>query len=74
MTYLDTRDLDALEAALDATPPGTVARVHGAEGEWHVIHRVDGGWYLVGDLVIASADIAEGRPTVVEILSDRHEV
>ncbi|GAB3434739.1 hypothetical protein GCM10027517_03130 [Phycicoccus ginsengisoli] len=72
MSYLDTTDLDALEAALEAAAPGTVARVVGAEGNF-VLRRVEGGWYLPGDLVIASADVAEGRPGVVELMSDTDE-
>lgn len=68
--HLDTTDPVALEAALEATPPGTIVHVHGANGEVFVVHRVDGGWYLPGDLVIASGDIADGRPTAVEILDE----
>lgn len=68
--HLNTTDHAALEAALEATPPGTVARVTLAGGEEHIIHRVAGGWYLPGDLTVASGDVADGRPESVEVLDD----
>ena len=66
--HLDTTDPTALEADLEATPLGTVARVR-VSGEVHVIRRVVGGWHLPGDLVIASGDVADGRPDAVEVLA-----
>ena len=32
--------------------------------------RVPGGWHLPGDVVIASGDVADGRPESVEVLGD----
>jgi hypothetical protein len=65
--HLDTTDPAALEAALEAQPPGTVAHVR-LRGEVLTIRRVDGGWYLPGDLVITSGDVADGRPDAVEVV------
>lgn len=67
MRDLDTTDPTALEAALEALPVGTVARVVIATGETLDITRCPGGWYLDGDLAVASADVAEGRPTRVSV-------
>lgn len=66
---LDTTDPIALEAALEATPVGAVAHVRSQEGDVFTLHRVDGGWYLPGDLVITSGDVADGRPAAVEVLA-----
>ncbi|HEV8056003.1 MAG TPA: hypothetical protein VGP51_05910 [Nocardioidaceae bacterium] len=73
---LDTTDPVALEAALEAAPLHTLARVESAEGEVFLIHRVPGGWHLPGDLTVTSGDVAEGRPTAVSMLMDedyRHD-
>jgi hypothetical protein len=67
MQHLDTTDLDRLEAALDAAPPGTLARVV-TDGQTYLLHRVNGGWHLPGDVVIASGDVADGRPSAVTLL------
>lgn len=64
---IDTADVDRLEAALEALPQGAAARVV-AGGEEHVVHRVPGGWYLPGDVVVTSGDIAGGHPTLVEVV------
>ncbi len=64
---LDTTDPERLEAALEALPTGAAVRVV-TDGEEHVVHRVPGGWYLPGDVAVASADVAEGRPTLVEVV------
>ena len=65
--FLDTADPARLEAALEALPRGTAVRVS-AGGAAHIIHRVPGGWYLPGDLAVASADVAQGRPDEAEVL------
>jgi hypothetical protein len=64
---LDTTDPIALEAALDAVSPGTVARVVTATGETLAMTRCPGGWYLDGDLVVTSGDVADGRPARVSV-------
>lgn len=69
MSALDVTDPAALEAALEALPEGTAVRVTGEGGE-HVVHRVPGGWYLPGDVVVASGDVADGRPSGVVVLGD----
>lgn len=68
MSALDASDPAALEAALEALPPGTAVRVTTPDGADHVAHRVEGGWYLPGDVVVASGDVADGRPSRVEVL------
>lgn len=69
MSSLDPRDPAALEAALEALPEGTEVEVEVA-GEELVLVRVPGGWHLPGDVVVASGDVADGRPTRVEVLDD----
>ncbi|WP_281966296.1 hypothetical protein [Serinicoccus marinus] len=82
MTRLPVADPAALEAALEALPRGTwVAVVPGppppdVPGEdpfdpadyAETVLRVPGGWYLPGDLVVASGDVADGRPLRVEVV------
>ncbi|MGN6253363.1 MAG: hypothetical protein ACTHNS_16285 [Marmoricola sp.] len=63
----EANDPAPLAAALDALPEGTWVEV-GVAGETHLIVRVPGGWHLPGDLAVASADVAEGRPERVEVL------
>jgi hypothetical protein len=65
---LDTTDPAALEAALDAAPLHTLARVVTSDGQVLHVHRVPGGWHLEGDLTVASGDIADGRPSAVSLL------
>lgn len=69
MTALDVRDPAALEAALEAQPEGCWVEVL-VKGERLFVVRVPGGWYLPGDLTVASADIVGGRPTRVDVLGD----
>lgn len=69
-----TRRIGACWNVLDATTPRSVVRVHVAEGEWRVVHRVGGGWYVPGDLVVTSGDIAEGGLTAGEVLRARDAV
>src|SRR5438477_418443 len=69
VTVLDVRDPTALEAALEAQSEGCWVEVTVA-GERLLVVRVPGGWYMPGDLTVASADIVEGRPTRVEVLGD----
>ncbi len=66
---LDTTDPAALEAALEAAPLHTLARVVNDSGAF-IIHRVPGGWYLPGDLTVTSGDVGDGRPTAVSMLMD----
>jgi hypothetical protein len=66
---LDTTDPVALEAALDALPVGTVARVVTASGETLDVTRCPGGWYLDGDLAVTSGDVADGRPARVSVMA-----
>lgn len=68
MTDLDTTDPAALEAALDAAPLHTLARVVTADGQVLTISRVPGGWHLEGDLAVSSGDVADGRPRAVSLL------
>ncbi len=67
---LATTDPAALEAALEAAPIDTLARVESAEGEVFLIHRVPGGWHLPGDLTVTSGDVADGRPSAVSLLME----
>ncbi len=67
MHNLDTSDPTTLETALEALPIGTVARVVTADGEAFSVERVAGGWYLPGDVVVTSGDVADGRPQRVSI-------
>lgn len=67
---LDTSDPAALEEALEAAPLHTLARVVTAGGETFDVQRVPGGWYLPGDVVVASGDVAEGQPRAVSLLPD----
>ena len=67
MSVLDCADPAALEAALEALPEGTFVLVV-AQGQRHLLRRVPGGLHLRGDLAVACADVAEGRPTHVEVL------
>lgn len=85
MSALDVSDARALEAALEALPLGTWVEVTPASlvepdslpGEdtfdpadyAETLQRVPGGWYLPGDVVIASGDIVDGRPLQV-LVSD----
>lgn len=69
MIALDATDPAALEAVLDALPEGTWIEVE-TEGETFLVQRVPGGWVLPGDVVIASGDVADGRPERVEVLGD----
>lgn len=69
MTALDPRDPAALELALEAQPEGSWAEVT-VGGERLLIVRVPGGWHLPGDLAVASADVAAGRPAAVEMLGE----
>lgn len=64
---LDVSDAAALEAALEAAEPGALAHVTTGEGEDFVLQRVEGGWYLPGDVVVTSGDVADGRPTAVHL-------
>lgn len=65
--HLDVTDPTALEAALEAAPLHTVARVTTPAGETFDLTRTASGWYLPGDVVIASADVVEGRPVAVAL-------
>lgn len=65
---LDVTDPTALEAALEAAPLDTLARVVTAGGERLTVRRVPGGWDLPGDLAVASADVAAGEPRAVALL------
>lgn len=56
-----------LEAWLEALPEGTWVEVTVA-GEALRVVRVPGGWWLPGDLVVASGDVADGRPEGVAVL------
>jgi len=67
VSTIDVTDPGALEAALDAVPEGQWVEVDTA-GEAARLVRVFGGWYLPGDLVVASGDVAGGRPLRVEVL------
>lgn len=67
MTSLDVSDLSALEVALDAVPVGTWIEVVTA-GETFRLQRVPNGFYLPGDVVIASGDICDGHPSSVEVI------
>lgn len=64
---IDTTDPARLEAALEALPLGAAVLVT-AGGASHTIHRVPGGWWLDGDLTVASGDVADGRPAEVEVV------
>ncbi|GAA1962818.1 hypothetical protein GCM10009798_23240 [Nocardioides panacihumi] len=66
---LDTTDPAALEAALEAAPLDTLGQVT-VDGQTHNIQRVTGGWYLPGDVVVTSGDVADGRPDAVSLLRD----
>lgn len=68
LQHLSVSDPAALETALEAAPLDTVARVTTADGESLTVHRVPGGWYLPGDVVVASGDIADGEPRAVSVL------
>ncbi|MGZ8741672.1 MAG: hypothetical protein ACXWXO_01990 [Nocardioides sp.] len=63
-------DPAALEAALEAAPLDTVAQVTTVDGERLTVQRVPGGWYLEGDVVVASGDIADAGPRAVSLLRD----
>src|SRR3954447_11543030 len=67
---IDTTDPAALEAALEAAPLGTPAHIEPADGEHLTVTRVPGGWYLPGDVAVASRDVADGRPRAVSLLRD----
>ena len=67
MKSLDVHDLSALEAALDAVPLDHWVEVTTA-GETFRLQRVPGGFVLPGDVVIASGDIADGKPSRVRVL------
>lgn len=67
---LDVGDPVALGAALDAVPEGCWVEVTADDGGLFLLVRVPGGWHLSGDVVVASADVAEGRPVRVEVLGD----
>jgi hypothetical protein len=67
---LDVTDPTRLEAALDAAPQGTLARVLTGEGEPLLARRVPGGWHLPGDVAVASADVAGGAPRAATLLLD----
>lgn len=67
MKTLDVHDLSALEVALDAVPLGDWIEVVTA-GETFRLQSVPGGYYLPGDVVIASGDICDGHPTHVEVI------
>ena len=72
---LDTTNPTTLEAALEAAPIDTLARVVNESGTY-LIHRVPGGWHLPGDLTVTSGDVADGRPSAVSMLMDedyRHD-
>lgn len=70
MHHLSVSDPAALEAALEAAPLDTTARVTTADGERLTVRRVPGGWYLPGDVVVASGDIAYAEPRAVSLLRD----
>lgn len=54
-----------IEATLRAEPVGAKAIVQVDGGEMFLIEKVhEDGWYLEGDLVVASADVAEGAERV----------
>lgn len=57
-------------ARLEAAPMGALAMVQVRGGELLPIERVPGGWYLDGDVVVASADVAEGAEEVWLICGD----
>jgi len=67
VSTLDVHDLAALEADLEAVPLGHWIEVTTA-GETFRMQRVPGGFYLPGDVTIASGDVCDGRPTRVEVL------
>lgn len=66
---LDVSDPAALAASLEALPEGCWVEVT-AGGERHLVVRVPGGWHLPGDMAVASEDVADGRPSRVEVLGD----
>ena len=68
--HLSVADPEALEAALEAAPVGTVARVTTPDGVRLYPRRVPGGWYLPGDMAVASADVVAGQPRAVALLRD----
>ncbi|GAA0985535.1 hypothetical protein ENKNEFLB_01407 [Nocardioides aquaticus] len=70
---LPTTDPAALEAEMEAQPAGTLARVVTADGEPLTVRRVPGGWYLPGDLVVASGDVAGALPREVSVLLDQDQ-
>lgn len=72
MSSLDAQDPSALEAALDGLPVGTWVEVTTAR-ETFRLRRVPGGWYLPGDVVVASGDVVDGRPESVRVLNDADE-
>lgn len=69
MTGPDITDPAALKTALDALPLDHWIDVT-TNGETFRLVRVPGGWHVPGDLVIASGDVADGRPVSVEVLGD----
>ncbi|GAA1920192.1 hypothetical protein [Nocardioides marmoribigeumensis] len=69
MTALDVSDPVALEAALEALPEGTWVEVDAGVEVLRVV-RVPGGWHLPGDLAVASADVVDGEPGSVVVLTE----
>jgi hypothetical protein len=69
LRWLSTEDWGDLEAALEALPDGTWLRVHNDLGV-HRVRKVGGAFWLVGDLAVSAGDVADGRPTHVEVLPD----
>jgi hypothetical protein len=63
---LDVSDPAALEAALEALPEGQLVEVTCDAGAFGLV-RVPGGWWLPGDLAIATADVVDGCPSRVEV-------
>jgi len=70
MHYLDTSDPDRLEAQLEAAPLGTCARIEHEDGAVFHVYRTPGGWYLPGDMAVASRDVVDGEPVSVALLDD----
>ncbi|MEE3127068.1 MAG: hypothetical protein VX494_07630 [Actinomycetota bacterium] len=61
-------DPAALEVALEEAPLDTLAQVVTSGGEPLTVVRVPGGWYLPGDMAVASADVAWAGPREVALL------